>query len=152
MKKVKKHIKRIFVAMLVLCLTIVPFSPVSAAVAEGNEIMPRYNNVGSATATMNINSSGKLTIGYQYSGYSSITTKAVITTYIEKRTLGFFWNRVEIGKTNNQWVDTINNYRYTGSRTYQLSASGTYRVTVVYKIYGSGGSADEIQCQATDSY
>lgn len=148
----KKQVKRIFVAMLILCLTIVPLSPASAAVADGNEIMPMYNNVGSATATINISSSGKLTIGYQYSGYSSITTKAVITTYIEKKTLGLFWTRVDIGQTNDEWVDTINDYRYTGSRTYQLSSSGTYRVTVIYKIYGSGGSADEIECQAKDSY
>lgn len=148
----KKHIKRIFVAILILCLTIVPFSPVSAAVADGNEIMPLYNNTASVTTTMNINSSGKMTISYQYSGYPSTTTKAVITTYIEKRTLGLFWKRVDIGTTNDQWVDTINDYRYTGSRTYQLSSSGTYRVTVVYKIYGSGGAADEIEYQAKDSY
>lgn len=148
----KKRIKRFVTAILVLCLSIIPLSPVSAATATPEEIMPMYNNVGSATATININSSGKLTIGYQYSGYSSITTKAVITTYIEKKTLGLFWTRVDIGQTDDEWVDTINDYRYTGSRTYQLSSSGTYRVTVIYKIYGSGGSADEIECQMKDSY
>ncbi len=148
----KKQIKRMFVAILVLCLSIVPLCPVSAAIAEGNEIMPLYNNTSSASATMSINSSGKMTITYRYSGYSSITTKAVITTYIQKKTLGLFWTRVDIGQTNNEWVDTINDYKYTGTRTYQLSSSGTYRVTVVYKIYGSGGSADEIECQVTDSY
>lgn len=148
----RKIIKRTLATVLILCLSIIPLSPVSAATATPEEIMPLYNNVGSATATININSSGKLTIGYKYSGYSSITTKAVITTYIEKKTLGLFWKRVDIGTTDDQWVDTIKDYRYTGSRTHQLSASGTYRVTVIYKIYGSGGSADEIKCKATDSY
>lgn len=148
----KKRIKRIVTVILVLCLSIIPLSPVSAATETLEEIMPMYNNVGSATATININSSGKLTIGYQYSGYSSITTKAVITTYIEKKTLGLFWTRVDIGQPDDEWVDTINDYRYTGSRTYQLSSSGTYRVTVIYKIYGSGGNADEIECQMKDSY
>ena len=37
----KKNIKRIFVAILVLCLTIVPFCPVSAAVADGNIVAVR---------------------------------------------------------------------------------------------------------------
>lgn len=148
----KKRLLKIWSTILVFCLSATTMFSVSAATAPENEIMPMYNNVGSATATININSSGKLTIGYQYSGYSSITTKAVITTYIEKKTLGLFWTRVDIGQTDDEWVDTINDYRYTGSRTYQLSSSGTYRVTVIYKIYGSGGSADEIECQMKDSY
>ena len=148
----KKIIKRIFVAILILCLTIVPLSPVSAAVADGNEIMPYYNNVKSASTVISINSNGKLTITYSYSGSPSITTKAVITTYIEKKTLGLFWTRVDIGTTNDEWVDTINSYSYSGTRTYQLSSKGTYRVTTVYKIYGSGGAADEIECKAQDSY
>lgn len=148
----KGRIKKILVTLLVLCLSIVPFFSVSAAAATQEEVMPLYNNTASVTTAMNINSSGKMTISYQYSGYPSTTTKAVITTYIEKKTLGLFWSRVDIGTTDDQWVDTINDYRYTGSRTYQLSSSGTYRVTVVYKIYGSGGAADEIEYQAKDSY
>lgn len=148
----KKQIKRMFVVVLVLCLSIVPICPVSAAVASENEIMPCYNNVATVTANMGISDSGKMTINYSYTGSSSVTTKAVITTYIEKRTLGLFWTRVDNGQTDKQWVDTINNYRYTGSRTYQLSSSGTYRVTINYKIYGSGGSADEIEKQITASY
>lgn len=101
---------------------------------------------------MNISSSGLMTISYQYSGYPSITTKAVITTYIEKRTLGIFWSRVDIGTSDNQWNDVINDYRYTGYRTYQLSDKGTYRVVVKYTIYGTGGSADVIPYEAKDSY
>lgn len=148
----KKQIKRMFVAILVLCLSIVPLCPVSAAVASENEIMPCYNNTNSASATMSISDSGKMTINYRYTGYSGVTTKAVITTYIEKRTLGLFWTRVDNGQTDKQWVDTVNDYRYSGSRTYQLSSTGTYRVTINYKIYGSGGSADEIECQVKDTY
>ena len=66
--------------------------------------------------------------------------------------MGLFWTRVDIGTTNDEWVDTINNYRYTGSRTHQLSSSGTYRVTVNFKIYGSGGTADEIEKDIKFSY
>lgn len=144
--------KRMLATVLVLCLSVVPFCSVSASAATQEEVTPYFNNTLSTTTAMNISSSGKMTISYQYSGYASITTKAVITTYIEKKTLGLFWTRVDIGTTEDQWVDTINDYRYTGSRSYQLSSSGTYRVTVVYKIYGSGGAADEIEYQSKDSY
>ena len=147
-----KRIKRFLACVLIVSLSIISLTPVSAAKAFSGTVTTFYNNVASATASININSSGKLTIGYKYSGYSSVTTKAVITTYIEKKTLGLFWKRADIGKTNNDWIDTVNDYRYSGIRTYQLSLSGTYRVTVIYNIYGSGGSADEIKCQAKDSY
>lgn len=145
-----KRLTSIISVILALCLFVVPLSPVSAATED--TIIPRFNNVGSVTTNMSISDSGKMSITYKYVGSSSVTTKAVITTYIEKRFLGLFWKRVDIGTTDNQWVDTINNYKYTGSRTYQLPSSGTYRVTIVYKIYGSGGSADEIEYQAKDSY
>ena len=145
-----KRLKVLVSAILVLCLFIVPLSPVSAATQEG--VTPRYNNVSTVTGAMSINDSGKMTISYRYTGSSSITTKAVITTYIEKKFLGLFWKRVDIGTTNDEWVDTVYDYMYAGSRTHQLSASGTYRVTINYKIYGSGGSADEIEMQKTDSY
>ena len=125
----KKSIKRTFVAILILCLSVVSLAPVSA-VAEGNEIMPLFNNVNNAIATASINNSGKITIGYKYIGSPSVTTKAVITTYI----------------------DTKYEATYVGSRTHQLPSKGTYRVTVIYKIYGTGGSADEIKRQVTASY
>lgn len=148
-----KTVKKMLAAILTLCLAIVPICSVSfSAATSQNEIMPLYNNVNTATANLDVTDSGKLTINYTYAGFSGVTTKAVITTYIEKKTLGLFWTRVDIGTTDDEWVDTINNYRYTGSRTHQLSSSGTYRVTVNFKIYGSGGSADVIEKDIKFSY
>ena len=157
----RRNIKKFVTYFLILCMCIIPFYPVQASpiisndiidISSSNEIMPLYNNVSSANSTMSINSNGKMTITYRYTGYSSTTTKAVITTYIQKRVLGLFWTKVDIGESDNQWVDTITNYKYSGSRTFQLSASGTYRVTIVYKIYGTGGSADTITSEIEDSY
>lgn len=148
----KKIFKKVLSAVLVFCLSVTSLGCVSAVAATPDEVAPCYNNVMSVDTVIGINSSGKLTINYHYSGSSSVTTKAVITTYIQKKTLGLFWTRVDIGTTNNEWVDTIRKYSYTGSRTFQLSSTGTYRVTAIYKIYGSGGSADEIETRVTDTY
>lgn len=157
-----KNKKRIGAFLLIICMSIIPFHSVGASgktissdvtsVTSANEVMPRYNNVASVNTQMSINSSGKMSISYSYKGFPSSTTKAVITTYIEKRTLGLFWSKVDIGQPNNQWVDTFTEYSHTGTRTYQLSSSGTYRTTVTYKIYGSGGSADTITSELKDSY
>lgn len=148
----KKQIKRLFISILTLCLIIVPLGSVSASAATKEEMMPYYNNTESARITTNVDDNGKLTISYRFVGYSSITTKVVITTYIEKKTLGLFWTRVDNGQPDKQWVDTIYDYRYIDSRTYNLSSKGTYRITAKYKVYGNGGSADEITCQTKVSY
>ena len=148
----KANLKRIFVALLALCFTAITIAPVSASTADGNEIMPLYNNTESASGSFTISSTGLSTINYKYYGISGITTKAVITTYIQKKSLGLFWTRVDIGATDDEWVDTINSYSGSKKRTYQLSKTGKYRVTINFKIYGSGGSADEIPRTYEASY
>ena len=144
----KNKQKKILAMLLTAVLLIVPFS--TSICAE--EITPYYNNTASTSTGMGIDANGLLTISYRYAGYQAVATHAVITTYVEKRFLGLFWSRVDIGTTDNQWVDTIYDYRYNGSRTFQLSKSGTYRVKVTYTIYGSGGAADVIEYEGTDSY
>lgn len=146
------------IRMLAFALTVVSiFSMFSgtafATKAHAAEIAtPYYNNTLSARTTIAISSTGELSVVNSYQGFENVTTKAVITTYVEKKVLGLFWTRVDIGTTDDQWVDTIYNYYYTGRHNFQLNSTGTYRVTVTYKIYGSGGTADEIECQETKTY
>ncbi len=144
----KKLAKKLITLTLAICFLITPV----ALVANAAEIQPRLNNTISTTTTMGISSSGKLTVAYKYVGVPGVTTKAVITTYVEKRFLGIFWSRVDIGTTNDEWVDTFYEDQHIYERSYQLSSSGTYRVTVQYKIYGSGGAADVLDYEGTDSY
>ena len=146
--------KKIFSVFLTLCLVLIPFSTiyVSAAAIPEQGIMPLYNNTSSANCAMSINDSGKMTISYRVYGYSSSTTKIVINTYIEKKIAGVLWSRVDIGETNDEWTDTINKTSYIGSRTYQLSSTGTYRVKVTYTVYGTGGTADVIPFTIEKTY
>lgn len=141
MKKItlKKLISLILSYVLLLLIVLVP---AKAAIKE--EIEPCYNNVVSTDTFVSISNSGIIKTTNSYTGDRTVTTKAIITTYIEKKILGLFWSRVDIGQTNDEWVDTIYNYEYIGSHSHQLTATGTYRVTVEYVIYGSGGSADTI--------
>ena len=59
-----------------------------------------------------------LTIANQFQGIREKTTKGEITTYVEKRTLGFFWTRVDIGQPNNQWYDVVYDYMYIGRHSF----------------------------------
>ena len=111
-----------------------------------------YNNTASADTSANVSGTGLLTISNRFTGFPSITTHAVITTYVEKRFLGLFWIRVDIGQTDNEWVDIIYDFTYVGGHTFQLTSTGTYRVTAVFNICGSGGPPDVITCRSTVVY
>lgn len=127
------------------CLLIVAVLLVHASsVAVATSFDAQFNNTVTASSVATISDSGFLTITNQYRGFPGKTTKAEITTYIEKRTFGFFWSRVDIGEPNNEWHDVIYDYVYAGYHTFQLTSPGTYRITVVFVIYGSGGEPDTI--------
>lgn len=141
-----KKSKTTIATLLLICFSVFVAQTISAKAA------PRYVTPSYVSSTMAINDQGVMTITYQYSSDSSNTSKVEITTYIEKRTLGIFWTRVDIGTPDNQWTDTIYNYRYTGSRTYQLSDTGTYRAKVTYNFYSNSVLTDTVECEDTDTY
>lgn len=138
----------------IFCLLIAVLMMVSASTAAmaASPYEIRYNNTVMASSVASISDSGLLTVDNQFQGIRGKTTKGEITTYVEKRTLGFFWTRVDIGQPNNQWVDVVYDYLYDGTHTFQLSNQGTYRITVVYVISGSGGDADTIRQTMTKTY
>lgn len=131
--------------MLAMIQVILLFFGLISSVSAAGEITPYYNNVVSAYTSATVSENGFLTIRNTYTGRQNVTTKAVITTYVEKKVLGLFWTRVDLGITDDQWVDTIYNYIYNGTHSVQLEATGTYRITATYVISGTGGTADEIE-------
>ena len=144
----KSIVKRIFsfiVMCTVMCSTI-------SFIANAAEIMPRYNNVSSVSSYAEISSSGVITITNKFSASTSVFTKANIKTYIERKTLGLFWTRVDIGQTDDEWNDVTYDNVYSGTHSHQLEKTGKYRVTVEYVIYGSGGSADTIIREIEETY
>ena len=133
-----------------LTLAVITLSLLMAGHGAKAAIM--YNNTISTSTYGSVSGSGLMIVDIGYDGIQGVTTRGEITTYIEKRFLGIFWTRVNIGQTDNQWADTIYNYRYSGSHSHQLTSTGTYRATVTYKIYGTGGDPDEITSQVTVTY
>ena len=126
------------VATLVSCMTIY-------SSADDYEIVPYYSNVAHASTSFNITSSGIARVGFAYSGYDDAVSYVKSEIYLEKRFLGLFWNRVDIGVTDDVWVD----YSYTvdGSifHEIQLSDTGTYRAVFNVTIYGKSGANDVIE-------
>ena len=143
-----KRKKSIFCLLIAVLLMVSASTAAMAASPSGT----KYNNTVTASSVASISDSGLLTVTNQYKGIKDTTTKGEITTYVEKKTLGLFWTRVDIGQPNNQWYDVVNDYFYIGDHTFQLDSHGTYRITVVYVISGSGGDADTITQTMTKTY
>ena len=141
-------IKRVFCVAFALIMAISTFSAFAAA----QVVEPYFNNATRITNAAEISSSGKLTITNRCAAESSVFSKAIITTYVEKRVLGLFWSRVDNGQNNNKWIDVIYDNVYTGFHYLQLSDKGTYRVTTEFVVYGSGGPADTVTKTVTAQY
>lgn len=144
----KNIAKRIACAVVALVMTLSAFSAFAAA----QLIEPYYNNASDASNSAEVSSSGKLKITNRLLTKKPVFDHAVITTYVEKKTLGLFWTKVDIGQDNDEWTDVIYSENYSGTHTVQLSSKGTYRVTTEFVVYGSGGSADKITRTSTVEY
>lgn len=107
--------------------------------ANANE--PTRSKYYSSVATTAGVVSGELNIHNTYNVSSGTGfTSAKIQTYVERRTLGLFWVKVNNGQPNNTWVDTSTSLSYGKNYSLTLTQTGTYRVTAEYTFYGSSGS------------
>lgn len=141
----KRRIVSLFLVILTICIAILP------ATAQEN-IMPRYNNTASTTTNFGITASGKASIAGNYYAYSQYFQSATITAYLEKRTLGLFWSRVDIDTPNNEWVYSSTEPVDAFAFDHYVDKTGTYRATVVYEISGTGGATDVIEYEQERTY
>lgn len=148
-EKMRKNIiKRVVCVAVAFVIAMSTFSVFAAA----QMVEPYFNNVVEVSNLASVSSTGKLTITNRMIADSTVFNKAIITTYVEKKVLGLFWSRVDIGQTNDKWIDVIYTNSYVGTHTFQLSDKGTYKVTTEFVVFGSGGPADTITRTATTQY
>lgn len=152
--------KRIISALLVIITILTTFTlPIHASsIPDDSEtiivtsIDPRLNNGSSCNNTFTISSSGLATVNVRYTGISGVTTKVTSTVYIQKKFLGLFWTKVDIGTTDDEWVDSSTKVSGAFSHSVQLGSSGTYRAVFEIKMYGSGGATDTIENKIEKKY
>lgn len=141
----KKRLLSMFLVIVTLILLTLP-------AAAGGEATPFYNNTVKTTTNFGISSSGVATVSLSYTGIRGVTSGATITTYLEKKILGLFWTRVDLGNANDEWVDTSESYTYATSHSVQLEGKGTYRASVIYEVSGSGGATDVVPYEMEKVY
>ena len=141
----KRRMTCLFLIAVLLVVSVIPM-------ISAETIMPRLNNTSNTSTNFTITTAGKATISASFDGYRGITTGATITSYIEKRTLGVFWTKVDIGEPNKEWVDVSSDYTDAFVHEFWLEDTGTYRATVVYEIRGTNGAADVIDYEQERTY
>ena len=140
-----KRVSVFALALLTLVMgVVVPYRRAEAATT--------YNNTISASILCNINLNGCLGASLSVTGMKGKTTKISVELYVEKKVLGVFWSRVNIGCPNNVWTDSTTGTNYSNTFSFDLSSTGTYRVTVTFTVSGSGGSDDIIVKTSTVTY
>ena len=127
--------------------------PVCAANGKNsNMAVPYMNNGQTATPSFSINSSGTAEVTVGYTGNPSTFTEVTVETYIQKKTLGLFWTKVDIGESGNTWVDSSTSLSGTFVHTVQLENTGNYRAVFQITFSGTGGEDDVIEDTITCSY
>ena len=128
-----KKILSLFLVVL-MCMSMV--LPVYAA---DEMVSLRFNNTVMATANFLINSSGLAIATFSYTGYPNYATGATITCKIEKKFL-WWWNDVD----GASWTINLSGSTNATEYSYQLSKTGTYRLSYEITVYGTAGDADVI--------
>lgn len=138
MKKNLKQWTVLILALLSLYGAVLP----AYAITTVDINSPRLNTDIEGKCIPNISSSGLLTVTNVYDVSDSSVTQVIVTTYIEKRTLLVIWNRVDIGTTNDEWVDYGGSGHFVKTHTAQMPSNGTYRVTVTFDVYSGSTLLD----------
>ncbi len=128
-------------------LAVMLFAMALPVFATENQVTPRYNNTGSTETVFLIDEDGVASVSFTCIGYKGITTRIVVETKIEKKFL-WWWNDVD----GASWTDESNVHYCSNAHSIQLSKSGTYRLTITYTVYGSGGEADVITREIEEKY
>ncbi len=129
-----KKIKSVSAFILIFAILFATFIPVFA-----------WENIEDYGTNFTIDGSGNATVGLQYIAKPGEFNEARVSVKIKKRVLGIFWDTVEIGYPDNEWVAYGFGENMTLSETFALEATGTYHAIFNITFYGTDGSTDEIE-------
>lgn len=145
-RTIQRSMTLVLSLLMLMAFLVAPNAKASA------EVKPKYDSVIDTNLRTSINSDGQLNSIIKATGEKGSTTRIEIELYVEKRVLGLFWTRVDIGTTNNTWIDSVNSWQYINAFSTQLNSSGTYRVTVKFTVFCADASSDVVTKVNTVTY
>ena len=108
-------------------------------------VTPRWTNCNQYTFAFSITDDGIAHVNIDYTGDGNNFAEARSTVKIQKRFLLAFWSTVDIGYTDNEWVESSTEIIDVFYNSFALSDTGTYRAVLTLEITGKNGSVDVIE-------
>lgn len=134
MKKMKKLLMVSLGLLMILSLTLPTFA-----------VEPRLSHGVMAEYGFDITPTGYAEWLVNYAGNSTSFTNITVETYIQKRSLGFIWTKVDNGEPNKTWVETSTSNEGLFCRGMQLDSTGTYRAVIKITFSGTGAADDVLE-------
>lgn len=132
----------------ILCFTLLLSGNIGGsnvfAVDTESGITPRFTNTNQCDFTFQVLDPGEAHVAVTYNAKRDVFTEAKLTVKIQKRFLAFFWNTVDIGEPNNEWVAYSNEIIGDFYNYFPVDGTGTYRAVFTLEISGTSGETDII--------
>lgn len=137
--------RRFTIIWLFILAFILLFANVSSVFAANEGVAPRWSNCNKYTFSFNVLDPGEAHISVSYIAESGVFVQAKSTVKIQKKFLGLFWTTVDIGTTNDEWVEYCTDVYGDLYNYFPVSGTGTYRAVFKLEITGTNGSVDVIE-------
>lgn len=112
---------------------------------SSSEAVPYWDNCNKCSFSFNVLDPGEAHVNVSYVAESSVFVQAKSTVKIQKKFLGLFWRTVDIGETNNEWVEYCTDVYGDLYNCFTVDGTGTYRAVFTLEITGTDGSVDVIE-------
>lgn len=119
---------------------------------SANEIAPCSESITQSSFRFTISDTGTASIRIIYEADGSNFSQAKVTVKLQKRVLGLFWTTVDIGETDNLWVDYSSDSSGIFSFSTGLGDEGTYRAVITLEVTTTSGTTDVIEDKVQATY
>ena len=133
MKKVCRASFSVFLAIVVLCMSIVP------AFAMGDGVSTYLTNCSNAAMSFGV-SDGVASFFVTYTGREGIFTQAKLTVQVQKKFLGLFWRDAA-----DEWVGYNTEILGDFYDDIPVDGHGTYRAVFTLEVRGNTGRVDVME-------
>lgn len=138
----KKAVSMVLAMIVALSLTVPVFA------AQVPTVSPCYTNAQQAKIIFDIDNNGNGSVTVRCVGNSNVSHIRAVT-YLERYDNGE-WVRVDIGTTNNQWVNSVFDTAALMSYSPKLTVKGQYRASTIITL--TAATVEVIRLNTTCTY
>lgn len=143
--------KRLLTSILILSMlfvTAIGGLTVSASenpLSNAESISPRFTNCNVCDFAFQVLDPGEAHVAVTYSAKADVFVQAKLTVKIQKKFLGIFWKDVDIGLTDNEWIEYSYDIRGQFYNYFPADGTGLYRAVIRLEVHGTTGVSDIIE-------